>query len=1045
MVGTGLKVRPIQNFEVTNNEGDSMKRQRCVQALSLAILLVTLASSAFAQTSEAQRRIKQPVDESNLVVLKGNTHPLARPQFDRGAAPGSLPMNRMLLVLQHTPAQEAAIKDLLTEQQNQSLPQFHQWLTPQQYGQMFGPSDADVQTVTAWLESHGFAVTRVANGRHVIEFSGTAAQVQQAFHTSIHHYQVNGKDHWANATDPQIPAALASVVAGVKSLHNFTPRPASHLVGAFRRALDTGKTMKLSGPDFTFPSGCTGPDCNFGIGPTDFATIYNILPLWKAGIDGTGSTIAIVQDSNIDIQDARTFRNLFGLPPNDPEVILDGPDPGLTGDESEAIIDVSWSGAVAKGAKIKVVVSANTNTTAGVDLSALDIVDNNLAAIMSESFIECELFAGTAENQFLNALWQQAAAEGITPFVAASDNGSAGCEDFNTATEATTGFAVNAIASTPYDVAVGGTDFLAVLNPTQFFSLTNDPKTQASALGYIPELPWNNSCANPVLQFFGFSTDPVANCNNSALSDTLDVVAGSGGVSSCTVSDGQNISSCKGGYAKPSWQTGAGVPKDGKRDLPDVSLFAGNGFLGAFYIFCESDAVASGSCDLNPPYMDFLGAGGTSFGSPTFAGIMAMVNQKTGHRQGNANFVFYKLAAGQNPANCNSDSSTLPAGSCIFNDITFGSNSVPCMAGSPNCTTEGQSVPIGVLTGYNSGVAYDLTTGLGSVNVANLVNNWKSITFTPTTTSLSLHPSSIVHGQGVKIAIDVDSAGGTPTGQVALETNGQNPAGDFTLGPNGTVNTTTHSLPGGQSTVIARYGGDPTFAHSESNSQTVFVSPEPSATTISFFALDPANSNTIPFSGGPYGSIVFLRADVAGQSGFGIATGKVNITDNNQPVPGNLFALNSQGNTLTPNAIDTFPVGSHTIRANYLGDPSFLPSFAPSMTFVITKAPTETTLSAKPLTAVKNALVTITASIATVSFGNQPTGTVTFFAGRTPLGPPVPIAAATDPNTGEVSATASISTTNLPVGSDSVTAVYSGDPNYKGSVAAAIAVTILTN
>jgi len=1022
-----------------------MKRHGCVQALSLAILLVTLASSTSAQTSGVQRRITQPIDESNLIVLKGNTHPLARPQYDRGAAPGSLPMNRVLLVLQHAPQQEAAIKDLLGEQQNQSLPQFHQWLTPQQYGQMFGPSDADLQTVTAWLGSHGFEVTRVANGRHVIEFSGTAAQVQDAFHTSIHHFQVNGKDHWANVSDPQIPAALASVVAGVKSLHNFTPRPAMHFVGAFRRALDTGKTMKLSGPDFTFPSGCTGANCTFGLGPTDFATIYNILPLWKAGIDGTGSTIAIVQDSNIDIQDVRMFRSLFGLPPKDPEIILDGPDPGLTGDEGEAIIDVSWSGAVAKGANIKLVVSANTNTTAGVDLSALDIVDNNLAAIMSESFIECELLAGTAENQFLNALWQQAAAEGITPFVAASDNGSAGCEDFDTATQATTGLAVNAIASTPYDVAVGGTDFLAALAPTQFFSLTNAPTTQSSALSYIPEIPWNDSCANPVLQFFGFSADPVANCNNSALSDTLDVVAGSGGVSSCTVSDGQDISSCKGGYAKPSWQTGAGVPKDGKRDLPDVSLFAGNGFLGVFYIFCESDAIPSGSCDLNPPYMDFLGAGGTSFGSPTFAGIMAMVNQKTGHRQGNANFVFYKLAAGENLANCNSDSSTLPAGSCIFNDVTFGSNSVPCTAGSPNCTTEGQSVPIGVLTGYNSTVGYDLTSGLGSVNAANLVNNWKWITFTPTSTSLSVHPNSIVHGQGVKIDIDVDSAGGTPTGQVALENNGQNQAGDFTLGPNGTVNATAHSLPGGTSTLIARYGGDPTFAHSESNSQTVSVSPEPSSTTISFFALNPTNFNTIPFSGGPYGSIVFLRADVAGQSGFGVATGNVNITDNNQAVPGNLFALNSQGNTLTPNSIDTFPVGPHTIRANYLGDPSFFPSTARPMTFLITEAPTHTTLSAKPVTTVKNALVTITASIATLSFGNQPTGAVTFFAGKTPLGPPVPIAGATNPSTGEVSATASISTTNLPVGTDSLTAVYTGDTNYKGCTAAAVTVTILTN
>jgi subtilase family serine protease len=1019
----------------------------CVRALFLAILFFGSAGLTPAQTQDVQRRITQAIDETDRVVLQGNTHPMARPQFDRGAAPASLPMNRMLLVLRHTPEQEAAIKDLLAEQQNQSSPRFHQWLAPQQYGQMFGPSDADLQTVTAWLESHGFQVARVTNGRHVIEFSGTAEQVQGAFHTSIHQYLVNGMDHWANNADPEIPAALASVVVGVKSLHNFTPQSARHFAGQFRRSTTTGRTTKLSGPDFTYPAGCdpasTTNFCEFGLGPTDFATIYNVLPLWKAGIDGSGQSIAIVQDSNISVQDVRNFRALFALPANDPEIILDGPDPGLNGDEPEAVIDVSWSGGVAKGAKIKLVVSAGTNTTSGVDLSALDIVDNNIAPIMSESFLQCELFNGTAENQFLNALWQQAAAEGITPFVAAGDSGSAGCDDFDTASTAQFGLAVNGLASTPYDIAVGGTDFLAVvINPTEFFSLTNDPITQASALSYIPELPWNDSCANIL-----FGADPVTDCNTTAITTNfLDIVAGSGGVSSCTISDGQDVSSCKGGYPKPSWQTGVGVPKDGKRDLPDVSLFAGNNFLNVFYIFCEADISPTPSCNLNPPYTNFLGAGGTSFGSPTFAGIMAMVAQKTQSRQGNANFVFYKLAAGENLANCNSTGTSLPANTCIFNDVTIGTNIVPCVAGSPNCTTEGQSVPVGVMTGYTSGIGYDLTSGLGSVNAANLVNNWQSITFTPTTTSLSLFPTSIVHGQAVNVAIDVNAKGGTPTGQVALETNNQNPAGDFTLGPNGKIETTTHLLPGGVSTVIARYGGDPTFAHSDSNSETVIVAPEASNTVISFFALNPTTFNVIPFSGGPYGSLVFLRADVAGLSGFGFATGNVDITDNNQTVPGNPnpFALNSEGNTLTPNSVNTFSVGSHTIRANYLGDPSFFPSTAKPMAFVITMAPTQTVLSASPTTAVKGTPVTVTATINTNSFGNPPTGTVTFFRGSMLLGPPVPVTGSINSTTGLASATASITTSQLPVGSDTVTAIYSGDQNYQLSPATAPIIITIT-
>jgi subtilase family serine protease len=531
--------------------------------------------------------------------------------------------------------------------------------------------------------------------------------------------------------------------------------------------------MKLSAgstPSFTFPTGCTGPDCLFGLGPTDFATIYNVTPLWKNGIDGTGQTIAIVQDSNIDIQDVRNFRKLFNLPQNDPEIVLDGPDPGLDPDEDEAVLDVEWSGAVAKGAKIKLVVSSGTNTTAGTDLSALYIVDNNISPVMSESFLECELHLGTAGNQFENALWQQAAAEGITAFVASGDGGSAGCDNFNTATVATEGLAVNGLSSTPYNVAVGGTDLLAaVINPTQFFSLTNDPKTQASALSYVPETPWNDSCASAL-----FGSDGVADCNDPTIvPDFLDIVGGSGGVSSCTVSDGENASTCgKSGYPKPVWQTGVGVPKDGKRDIPDVSLFAGNGFLGAFYIFCEADALPSNpTCALDPTSTtDFLGAGGTSFASPNFAGIMAMVNQKTNTRQGNANFVFYRLAANETLANCNSTGASLPASNCIFNDVTFGNNVVPCAAGSPNCTTNGQNVPNGILSGFNAGVGYDLASGLGTVNAANLVNNWRSITFTPTTTTLNLHPTTIMHGQAIRVDVAVNAKGGTPTGQVAIKT-----------------------------------------------------------------------------------------------------------------------------------------------------------------------------------------------------------------------------------------------------------------------------------
>jgi len=1004
-------------------------------------LICSAAMVTVGQTANVASRITSAVDEKNMVTLKGNTHPLAAAQFDQGEAPGSLAMNRMLLVLQHTPAQEAAIKQLLAEQQNQGSPSFHQWLTPQQYGQMFGPSDQDIKTITSWLQSHGFEVASVSPGRHVIEFSGTAAQVQEAFHTAIHQYSVNGEEHWANASDPQIPAALAPVVAGIKSLHNFRAKPTSHYTGLYRRDKSTGQTTQTSGPQFTFTSG--GEDF-FALGPADFATIYNVTPLWNGGIDGTGQTIAIIQESNINVSDVHNFRALFGLPVNDPEIVLDGPDPGIDPDiEPEAVIDVTWSGAVAKGATIKMIVSSSTNTTEGIALSAQYLADHNIASISSMSFGQCELHLGTAGNHFWNAVWEQAAAEGISAFVSAGDGGSAGCDNFDTALVARDGLAVSGDASTPFDIAVGGTDFAGdFFNPAAFWSPTNDPTTQGSALSYIPELPWNDSCANSLFAFIGFPTDPIATCNNASAAGFLNIVGGSGGASSCVSSDGSHIASCSGGYAKPSWQTGVGVPADGVRDIPDVSLFASNGFLGSFYIICEADLTPTGMCDLNPPYEDFAGFGGTSVSSPAFAGIQALVDQKTHARQGNANFVYYKLAAGQNPANCNVNGNailtTLPAASCIFNDITADTNAVPCAAGSPNCGTEGG--PIGVLTGYNSGVGYDLTTGLGSVNAANLVNNWKSVTFTPTATLLRVSPQIIFHGQGVNVDVAVIAKGGAPSGEIALKTNLQDPAGDLTLGANGTIKTVTHLLPGGISFVTADYFGDGTFAHSDSNPAPIIVLAEPSSTKISFFSLNAQQTETVPFSGGGYGSIVFLRADVAGKSGFGTATGNVILTDDGKGIPGNPFKLNSQGNTLTPNSINTFAVGIHTIRATYEGDLSFLPNQAQPMSFAITKGGTSVTLTAAPATAAVGASVALTATVNTSSFGNPPTGKVTFTAGGKKLGT-VSVTGSSDPNSGLASATATLATTSLPKGADAITATYSGDQNYTGA-AVAISVTI---
>ncbi|MGH9434201.1 MAG: S53 family peptidase, partial [Terriglobia bacterium] len=489
------------------------------QAFFLVLFFASVGSAA--QATRVPARVTQPVDAQKLVTLPGNTHPLARPEYDHGAAPDSLPLDHMLLVLERGPEQEAALRKLLDEQQVKSSPSHHQWLTPQQFGQQFGPADSDIQAVSDWLTSQGFQIDRVATGRVLIEFSGTAGLVRQAFHTEIHKYVVNGKPHWANASDPQIPAALAPVVAGVASLNNFPRRPLHRTMGTFSRSKATGEVRPL----FTYTS--SGQTFH-ALGPGDFATIYNVQPLWQAGTDGAGQTIAIVGQSDINIQDVRGFRKLFGLPANDPQFIVNGPDPGIvSGDESESDLDVEWAGAVARNATIDLVISESTETTAGIDLSALYIVDNNIAPVLSESYGGCEAFLGVAGNALYNALWEQAAAQGITVLIAAGDNGSAGCDGGPGQNAAQNGLAVSGFASTPFDVAVGGTDFDDASTSSQYWSGKNSPLSQTSALSDIPEITCNDSCAQSGLK----------GCTSVA-TNGQDLAAGSGGPSTCGVLTG---------------------------------------------------------------------------------------------------------------------------------------------------------------------------------------------------------------------------------------------------------------------------------------------------------------------------------------------------------------------------------------------------------------------------------------------------------------------------------------------------------------------------
>jgi subtilase family serine protease len=747
-------------------------------SISLLFVLACLSflpAGSYAQTSNVQPRITEVVNDSQLTVLHGNTHPLARPQFDRGPAPSDLPMERIQLVLQRGPDQEAALEKLMAEQQDRSSPNYHKWLTPNQFGQEFGPADQDIQTITSWLRSHGFQINNVSNGRTIIQFTGTAGQVQEALHTPIHKFVVGGEEHWANANDPSIPTALTPVVVGVATLHNFYPKPTVKVKPGAKSTLAGKVKPQVTIGDNGAPCGLTAVVNCFGLGPADFATIYNVQALWNAGIDGTGETIAVVSDSNINPLDVTDFRTSFGLPANAPVVtvppVAQCTAPGLNGDEVEAILDVEWSGAVAKNATIDLVTCASTSSTFGGDLAAGYIVDfpntnsthtgssTGFAPILSESFGECELGLGSAENAFYNTTWQQAAGEGITVLISTGDNGSASCDTAQPATPTNCGFsasaiiqvaqcglAVSGIASTPFNVAVGGTEFNDVNDPQQFWSPTNAAGTFESALSYIPETTYNDSCTSPIVVSQSGDGSAEAACNDPAVQDAIvdgvdvtspnnglvTVAGGSGGASNCTTFDGTLPADCTGGYPKPSWQI-ALTPADGKRDLPDISLFAGDGTIsGSFYVLCERDENGTGSdtpCSLENG--EFLNAGGTSVSTQVFAGIMALVDQKNESSEGLINPVLYTLAA---TAGNTCTSVANPSTTCVFYDIADGStNAMPCITGSLNCLTVTGGDPIGVLTGFTAGGGYDLATGLGSVNVANLVNAptvWNTATST---------------------------------------------------------------------------------------------------------------------------------------------------------------------------------------------------------------------------------------------------------------------------------------------------------------------------
>jgi subtilase family serine protease len=773
--------------------------------LRLTAIAVAAVACSFAHASKPRIGV---IDSGTTVTIPGNVSPRLGAAKDLGQAPAGQAIQRMSLRFNMTAAQQTALTRLLADLQKPASPQYHQWLTPEQFGAQFGLAADDLAKVSSWLSAQGFTVTSVGRGGMFVEFSGTVGQAEQAFHTELHNVQTGtgatAETHIANVSAPSLPAEIAQVTAAITGLSNFKMKPHSR-VHSVKATGNEGLTSAAVQPEYT--SSVSGTHY---FAPGDFYTVYDEAAAISSNITGTGVKIAVVGQTDVYSADVANFRSVSGLAANAYTVVLDGADPGYSsnsGDILESEIDLEWLGAAAPGATILFVNSYNV-----IDGSLTYAVDNNLAPIITDSYGDCEPDLGASSLVYYESTLQMAAAEGISIVAASGDSGATDCD---TGTSAVDGLSVDFPADSPYVTGVGGTEFNE--GSGTYWAATNG-SYQGSALSYIPEMVWNDDAA---------------------------VIALGGGLSS----GGGGASAY---YSKPSWQVGTGVPNDFSRDVPDVALNASD--YHDPYLICTQGYCVNGYRNANG-YLSV--AGGTSFGAPSFAGLLALVEQKTGARIGSANPTIYALA-----------NSTYAA--TVFHDVAVGTNASPCTAGSTNC-------PNGGTIGFAATTGYDQATGWGSVDVFNMVNDWALVTplamtggTSATYTYVAGSASSASQGTSVTLTATVTGAasGTTPTGLVQFTVDSVAVGSAVTLnGGIATYTLSTTALSVGTHTVQATYTGSTTYAGSKGAFNLNVTS-----ATASDFSLTSSAASVTTTSGGTAPGVVLT---VGALNGF---TGNVTFT-----------------------------------------------------------------------------------------------------------------------------------------------------------------------
>jgi hypothetical protein len=901
---------------------------RSVCHLSLIAFLLFSVIALPAMAVQPASRIAT-IDNSVRVALPGTAHPLATPAADRGAVEDSLQLSGLALQFQRSAAQEAALETLVQQQNDPLSPKFHQWLTPEAFAAQFGMSAADIAKAKAWLESQGFTVLKVADSGNAILFSGTAGQVRAAMGTSIHHYQVNGALHYANEGTVALPATLAAVVGHVSGLDDFKPR--SKAIRAQSAASNPADLKAM------FTSGISGSHL---ITPGDFSTIYDTTPLYNGGYTGAGIAIGIAGQTDIVLSDIAAFRAAAGLAAKAPTVVLTtgSSDPGISyGDLGEADIDLEWSGGVAPGANIVFLNSTNAfySLVWGIQNRVTINSVSTLIPILSASYGLCEAEQSTSTVTTMEAAFVQAASQGQTVIAAAGDTGAADCDNSTTTTTVTVstlGLAVDYPASSANVTAIGGTEFNegTTLCSTTYWNgngsctyTNNSGDIISSAKSYIPEMAWNDT---PTL----------------ALSNYYSGLLGGGGGASIL-------------FAKPSWQTGVtGIPADGKRDVPDISLNASP--VHDAYLVCTQVVLSgnpnqySGSCGngfriADGTYADtnnLTAYGGTSVGAPSFAGVVALIEQKMGLTLGGVNKALYGIAS----------NSTSYASA--FHDITAGNNEMPCSTGT-GCSSG--------LVGYTTTVGYDQATGLGSIDAANLATAYASYFAANggTTLAITYTPTTPVIGSPVTFTATISYTSSTaPAGTVTFTIDGT--AGSPVTVATAAASTGYSFATGGTHTISAVYTSSNNFL--SSNASTTISGFTNAAGTVATATTLTGTPTTVSL----YGAAPAFTATVASVAG-GIGNSTVTFTVGAVSIKVSTscsLTATSCVYTYTPTSVTSlngFSAGTTSVSAHYDGSTTYQQSL--SSTLPVTVLNPAFTITAPPMTV--SSSVTAAASTSTIT------------------------------------------------------------------------------